>query len=295
MKRILTAIVLIVLVGLLIFLGKLWMVTLFAGVVAMLAAIEFRQISAAGERGPQPASRLGQGNPIPLWWTIFSIALFFVATFLRPQDTITAVVFSTLLLFTWNTFRTPLARVLPETAAGLLLLIYIAYPLTLVPLIWNRDQGDGLVLVIFLFLCVWSGDIAALYIGKRLGRHKLAPTLSPNKTWEGAIASVVASIIFGVGLILYGDWLTMHGSSFTRLHTNAPWWQFLLLAILLNIAAQFGDLLESALKRGANVKDSGTMLPGHGGVLDRIDALLLAAPILWFVLVAREFFALGSF
>jgi phosphatidate cytidylyltransferase len=295
MKRILTAIVLIVLVGLLIFLGKLWMVTLFAGVVAMLAAIEFRQISAAGERGPQPASWLGQGNPIPLWWTIFSIALFFVATFLRPQDTITAVVFSTLLLFTWNTFRTPLARVLPETAAGLLLLIYIAYPLTLVPLIWNRDQGDGLVLVIFLFLCVWSGDIAALYIGKRLGRHKLAPTLSPNKTWEGAIASVVASIIFGVGLILYGDWLTMHGSSFTRLHTNAPWWQFLLLAILLNIAAQFGDLLESALKRGANVKDSGTMLPGHGGVLDRIDALLLAAPILWFVLVAREFFALGSF
>jgi phosphatidate cytidylyltransferase len=283
MKRILTAIVLIVLVGLLIFLGKLWMVTLFAGLVAMLAAIEFRQFSAAG------------GNPIPLWWTIFGIALFFVATFLRPQDTITAVVFATLLLFTWNTFRTPLARVLPESAAGLLLLIYIAYPLTLIPLIWNREQGDGLVLVLFLFLCVWSGDIAALYIGKRFGRHKLAPTLSPNKTWEGAIASIAASVLFGVGLILYGDWLTTHGSSFTRLHTNAPWWQFLVLAVLLNIAAQFGDLLESALKRGANVKDSGTMLPGHGGILDRIDALLLAAPILWFVLVIREFFALGSF
>jgi phosphatidate cytidylyltransferase len=283
MKRILTAIVLIVLVGLLIFLGKLWMVTLFAGLVAILAAIEFRQLSASG------------GNPIPLWWTIFAIALFFVATFLRPQDTITAVVFATLLLFAWNTFRTPLARVLPETAAGLLLLIYIAFPLTLIPIIWNRDQGDGLVLVIFLFLCVWSGDIAALYVGKRFGRHKLAPTLSPNKTWEGAVASVVASVIFGVGLILCGDWLTLHGSSFTRLHTNAPWWQFLVLAILLNIAAQFGDLLESALKRGANVKDSGTMLPGHGGLLDRIDALLLAAPILWFVLVVREFFALGSF
>lgn len=283
MKRILTAIVLIVLVGLLIFLGKLWMVTLFAGLVAILAAIEFRQISAAG------------GNPIPLWWTLFAIVLFFLATFERPQDTITAVVFATLLLFGWNTFRTPLARVLPETSAGLLLLLYIAFPLTLIPIIWNRDQGDGLVLVIFLFLCVWSGDIAALYAGKRFGRHKLAPTLSPNKTWEGAIASVVASVIFGVGLILYGDWLSLHGSSFTRLHTNAPWWQFLLLAILLNAAAQFGDLLESALKRGANVKDSGTMLPGHGGVLDRIDALLLAAPVLWFVLVIREFYSLGSF
>ena len=283
MKRILTAIVLIVLVGLLIFLGKLWMVTLFAAVVAMLAALEFRQLSAAG------------GNPIPLWWTIFAIILFFLATFLRPQDTITAVVLSTLILFGWNTFRTPLARVLQETAAGPLLLIYIAYPLTLIPLIWNREQGDGTVLVLFLFLCVWSGDIAALYIGKRFGRHKLAPELSPNKTWEGSVASIIASVVFGVGLTLYGNWLPTHGSSFTRLHTNAPWWQWALLAVLLNAAAQFGDLLESALKRGAGVKDSGTMLPGHGGILDRIDALLLAAPVLWFVLAIREFFALGSF
>ena len=169
MKRILTAIVLIVLVGLLIFLGKLWMVTLFAAVVALLASLEFRQLSAAG------------GNPIPLWWTIFAIILFFLATFLLPQDTITAVVFSTLLLFAWNTFRTPLARVLQETAAGPLMLIYIAYPLTLIPLIWSRAEGDGLVLVIFLFLCVWSGDIAALYIGKRFGRRKLAPELSPTR------------------------------------------------------------------------------------------------------------------
>src|SRR5581483_9557705 len=283
MKRALTAIVLIVLVGLLIFLGKLWMVTLFAALVAALAALEFRQLSAAG------------GNPIPLWWTLFAITLFFLATFERPQDTITAVVFSTLLLFAWNTFTTPLARVLQETAAGLLLLIYIAFPLTLIPIIWIRAEGDGLVLLLFLFLCVWSGDIAALYVGKRFGRRKLAPELSPNKTWEGAIASVIASVVFGVGLILYGDWLSLHGSSFTRLHTDAPWWQFVLLAILLNCAAQFGDLLESALKRGAGVKDSGTMLPGHGGILDRIDALLLAAPVLWFVLVIREFYSLGSF
>jgi phosphatidate cytidylyltransferase len=283
MKRILTAIVLVVLVTALILFGKLWMVTLFAALVATLAALEFRQLTAAA------------GNPIALWWTLLAIALFFGATFLRPQDTITAVVFSTLLLFSWNTLRAPLARVLPETAAGLLMLIYIAFPLTLIPQIWNRPEGDGTVLVFFLFLCVWSGDVAALYIGKRFGRHKLAPELSPNKTWEGAIASVLASIVFGVGLILYGDWLSLHGSSFTRLHTDSPWWQWMLLAVLLNAAAQFGDLLESALKRGAGVKDSGTLLPGHGGILDRIDALLLAAPVLWFVLVIREFFALGSF
>ena len=283
MKRILTAIVLIALVGALIFLGKLWMVTLFAAVVAGLAALEFRHLAASG------------GNPIPLWWTIVAIALFFVTTFLRPQDTITAVAFTTLLLFLWNTFRTPLDRVLPETASGLMLLVYIAYPLTLIPLIWNREQGDGTVLVLFLCICVWSGDILALYVGKRFGRHKLAPTISPNKTWEGAIASVAGSVFFGLALILLGDWFTAQGSSFTRLHTDTPWWEWLLLAVLLNLAAQFGDLLESALKRGAHVKDSGTLLPGHGGVLDRIDALLLAAPVLWFVIAIREFFALGSF
>jgi phosphatidate cytidylyltransferase len=283
MKRILTAIVLIALVAALVLLGKLWMVTLFAALVAALAALEFRQLSAAG------------GNPIPLWWTLAAVALFFFATFLRPQDTITAVVLATLVLFSINTLHAPLPRVLPETSAGLLLLIYIAFPLTLIPQIWNRPEGDGTVLILFLFLCVWSGDIAALYIGRRFGRRKLAPELSPNKTWAGAIASGIGSVILGLGLIFYGDYLSSSGSSFTRLHTTTPWWQWLLLAILLNLAAQFGDLLESALKRGAGLKDSGALLPGHGGILDRIDALLLAAPILWFVLVIREFYSLGSF
>jgi phosphatidate cytidylyltransferase len=257
------------------------MVTVFSAIVAALAAYEYVQIASAG------------GSPIPLWWMAASVALFFLVVNFQPQDTIAAVSLATLVLFTWSAFTTPLHRVLGETAAGLFALLYICYPLTLLPQLLVK--WDGPALLLFLFICVWSGDIAALYIGKRYGRRKLARRLSPNKTWEGAIASVVASALFGMALVGVGEYLSRHGSNFTRLHTSEPWWQSLALAIILNIAAQLGDLLESALKRGVNMKDSGTLLPGHGGILDRIDALLLAAPVLWFVLALKDYYSMSIF
>ncbi len=217
----------------------------------------------------------------------------FVAAALSFQDNLAMLSFATLVLFAWNAFRTPLPRVLGETASGLFLLIYIVFPLTLLGELWKQEDGPALLL--FLFLCVWTGDIAALYIGKAFGKHKLAPQLSPNKTWEGAFASVAASVLFGMALIGLGEYLSRSGSGFTRLHTSEPWWQSLILAIILNVAAQLGDLLESALKRGVGVKDSGTLLPGHGGMLDRIDALLLAAPVLWFALEIKQYFSMGNF
>ena len=142
-------------------------------------------------------------------------------------------------------------------------------------------------------LSVWAGDTAALYIGRAFGRHKLAPHLSPGKTWEGSAASILGSLLAAGALILLSDQLSAHGN--TLIHISEPVWQTLALAAILNIAAQLGDLLESAVKRGAGVKDSGTMLPGHGGILDRIDALLLAAPVLWFALLLKETFGLGRF
>ena len=280
MTRVLTALVLIVLVVALVLFGQPWMITLLCAVVAALAAYEYIGLAARSN------------SPVPLWWMAAAIALFFLVVYKWPQDTIAAVSLATLVLFTWNAFRTPLERVLGETAAGLFALLYIAYPLTLIPQLWRQEDGPALLL--FLFLCVWSGDIAALYVGRRFGRHKLSP-LSPNKSWEGAIASILASMAFGMALVGAGEYLARSGSSFTRLHTTEPWWQSLLLAALLNVAAQLGDLLESALKRGANAKDSGTLLPGHGGVLDRIDALLLAAPALWFILSLKEFYSFGIF
>jgi len=114
----------------------------------------------------------------------------------------------------------------------------------------------------------------------------MAPKLSPKKTWEGAAGSMAGSILCGLALVAFGGNLYRHGISLL-LYTQ-PGWYWVGMAILLNVAAQIGDLLESAIKRGANRKDSGSILPGHGGVLDRIDALLLALPVLWYVLLFRQ-------
>jgi phosphatidate cytidylyltransferase len=196
-----------------------------------------------------------------------------------------------LFLLAWTGFREPLDRVLPDAARGLFGLVYVAYPLTLIPMIWNRDDGKPLLL--FLMVSVWAGDIAALYIGRRWGRHKLTH-LSPNKTWEGTFASVGGSLLAGLAVVLAGNLLSTYESN-TILHIVEPVWQSAVLAVIINVAAQLGDLLESAIKRGAGVKDSGTILPGHGGVLDRIDALLVAAPVLWCVLLLKDAFSLGRF
>jgi phosphatidate cytidylyltransferase len=287
MQRILTAVVLIAAVFALIFFGQLWMITLFAAIVAELAAYEYLQLAAVG------AESHGVKLRIPFWWMALGTALAFVVTLSNfPVEAQLPVLSAlTLVLFAWNGFRAPLIQVLPDTAQGLFGLIYIAYPLTLIPLLWNKE--DGPTLVLFLMVCVWAGDIAALYIGRAFGKHKLAPRLSPGKTWEGSFASILGSILAASIVVLIADALTARGN--TLLHISEPLWQSLLLAAILNIAAQLGDLLESAIKRGAGVKDSGTMLPGHGGILDRIDALLLAAPVLWYALLIKDYFGLGRF
>lgn len=112
----------------------------------------------------------------------------------------------------------------------------------------------------------WVGDTAAMMVGRAVGRHKLAPVISPGKTWEGAIASLVAGTAFGVGYMLWAI-------------PDFPWTKTLAMAAAANVAGQIGDLAESVLKRGANIKDSGTMLPGHGGWLDRVDSTLFAMPV----------------
>lgn len=279
MKRILTAVVLITGIFAVIFLGQLWMLTLVACVIAELAAYEYLKLANSG------------GARIPVWWMAAATALLFYVTYYRPVEAQLPVLSAlALVLLAWAAFREPIERVLPDAAIGLFGLLYIAYPLTLMPMIWSRDDGKPLLL--FLMVCVWVGDSAALYVGRPFGRHKLS-RLSPNKSWEGSIASVAGSILAGLGVVYLGQALSARGN--TVLHILQPVWQSVVLAIIINVAAQLGDLLESAIKRGAGVKDSGAMLPGHGGILDRIDALLIATPVLWCVLLLKDAFGLGRF
>lgn len=130
-------------------------------------------------------------------------------------------------------------------------------------------------LLVFLFLILMGSDAAAYYTGKTLGKHKLAPVISPGKTWEGAIGGLLASLALAAA------------ASFT-FFTELKWYAALPLAAVMMVVGVVGDLAESAIKRGANAKDAANLLPGHGGLLDRLDSLLFNAPLLYYF--ARFYF-----
>jgi phosphatidate cytidylyltransferase len=173
-----------------------------------------------------------------------------------------AVALSTLILFS----RTPLPEALPALGALAFGIPYFAAALASLDLLQLLDPW----FVVLLLAIVWLGDSAAYYVGSAVGRHKMAPVISPKKSWEGAAASFV------VALAAAAVWdVTRRG----RLEPG-----LLAAAALTALAAQIGDLVESLLKRSSGVKDSGHILPGHGGAFDRVDALLFAAPVLLFSL-----------
>jgi phosphatidate cytidylyltransferase len=162
-----------------------------------------------------------------------------------------------------------LRDVLPQVSCAFLGAFYAFAP-------WRFSidlRRQSIHLLLFAMALNWAGDSAAYYIGRRFGKHKLAPIVSPKKSWEGAIASVVGSVIFG--LLYLGHFMP-----------QLAWWNVAAMATIANIAGQFGDLAESAMKRGAGVKDSGHLLPGHGGILDRVDSSLFALPVVYLLYAA---------
>lgn len=127
-----------------------------------------------------------------------------------------------------------------------------------------RDSGDlGFAVIIFLFAVIWCTDIFAFFGGRSLGGPKLAPAISPNKTWSGFVSGLIGGVLAGVTAALFLS------------ESNLAW--VVLLATIVSVAGQLGDLFESGLKRTFGVKDSGNLIPGHGGVMDRVDSLIFAA------------------
>jgi phosphatidate cytidylyltransferase len=287
-KRIATAVVLIPIVLLLVLRAPVALVAVVTAVIALLTTQEFLKLTES--YGVQPLRKptygfvvlfflllvLNMGQDKPLLSTeIFGVIAVFTGS-------IAAFVFLTIAMR-----REDLRSGYPAAAASAFAIAYIALPLAM--LVQLRQQWAGAFLILYLLLVVWSGDIFAYFVGKAVGRHLMSPRVSPKKTWEGAVASVVASVGIGGALFYYASpvstallqWgLIQRRDGMFGLERPALL-PILVLTAVLNIAAQLGDLVESLIKRGAGVKDSGALLPGHGGMLDRIDALLFAAPVLW--------------
>lgn len=232
-----------------------WFAVLLIAVV--LAAVELvRMVRPQLPNAPLTA--------LPALVALFGLALFATRT-VEPTITLLAAG----LLTTFGTAalvllgRTPLDEVLPAVALLAFGTPYLALPVVALTRLQEIDPW----LVVLVLAVVWLGDTAAYYVGRRIGRHKMAPRVSPNKSWEGAAASLVTALVTAA----VWCWIVLGGLD----------WRVLALGLVANTVGQIGDLFESLIKRGAGAKDSGTLLPGHGGLLDRIDALLLAAPVAW--------------
>jgi len=254
MKRVLTALLMIPLVAYAVLWAGFWV---FFGILALAAVLSYREynaITAGYGFGAPGVAGYGAGllllvwtnEPlIPAWFLVVGFAVIALMFALRPDD---------------------VSKSVPRAALLLLGIVYIfgcwkcAIPL--------REDFGSRHWLMYTLLLNWAGDIGAYYVGRTFGRHKLAPVVSPKKSWEGSIASVVTSVVVA------GAYLWHFVPNRNPLH-------ILGLTVAANIAGQFGDLAESALKRGAGVKDSGGILPGHGGFLDRVDSTLFALPVIY--------------
>lgn len=295
MKRVLTAVVLIPLVLVLLFKAPDWLYSAVIGLVAVIAVHEYFGIAKHYQE-----RLFGYVVEVAVGLYFLGHCLHRIPAFGMPgfgdwfeglSFDLTGYRVLPLVLLLLGLMFKDLRQALPAAAISYLGFLYIAITMGEISLVGHSMNGR--ILVFVFLIAVWSGDIFAYYAGRAFGKHKLAETISPKKTWEGAIASVLGAVavtillfryINEIGVVLVKlDAFPSQSVLYTGVGIHSPpLWLAVSFGLCVNIAAQLGDLVESALKRGAGLKDSGNLLPGHGGMLDRIDALLLAAPVLWF-------------
>jgi len=248
MKRFLSAVLLIPIILYAVVWGHPFVFLAVLSAVALLCQYEYAGIvKQYGIQGPGP---LGYGAGLLL--------------LLVPGQELAGLVAVALIALTISASNGHFVKGLPRAAALTFGVVYIFGCWKFGVLL--REASPHWLM--FTLALNWIGDTAAYYAGRSLGRHKLAPRVSPSKTWEGTFASVVASVVFGAFYL-------PHFVPAVTLPAAAG------IALIANIAGQVGDLAESALKRGANVKDSSALLPGHGGWLDRVDSSLFSMPVVY--------------
>jgi phosphatidate cytidylyltransferase len=189
-----------------------------------------------------------------------------------PHWTALGILITFCIVFMVAVFRFPAFDV-DDIAINFLGLIYIGW--TMAHLIAFDSLGNGRLLVLYLFVAIWSSDSGAYFVGRLLGKHKLCPRVSPKKTIEGSIGGIVTTCVLLSLLNLYVAML--------------PSVVVVIIAVVISIIGQVGDLIESLIKRYYGVKDSGKLLPGHGGVLDRFDSIMLAAPVMYYCIVIAQY------
>lgn len=177
-------------------------------------------------------------------------------------------------IFITQLFRSEQSNPLLNTSMSFLGIVYVGW--LSAHLLYLRDLPGGFFYVILVLLVTWANDTGAYFVGMNLGKRKLCPKISPNKTIEGALGGLISALIV---TFLTGIWI----------NTSLPQFAFspvdlLFLGLLISLAAQFGDLVESLFKRDAGLKDSSNLIPGHGGILDRFDSLLFATPVVYYYL-----------
>ncbi len=175
---------------------------------------------------------------------------------------VTVIIMAILMGFEWNDMLNSAKSIKHKLSWKITAVLYTAIPCASLIFIMNHHQGQKIVT--WLILTIWITDIFAYFCGRGIGGPKLLPKISPNKTWSGLIGGILAATIFGY---YAGNYL---GSDCPEMLIS--------LTALLAIYAQIGDLIESWIKRMFDIKDSGTMIPGHGGILDRVDGIILTAP-----------------
>ena len=283
-QRVITALLLIPLPVAAVWFGEPWFTSLVA-VFGVLAALEFYRLGSSAKASP--VTYLGL-----LFTLLFIISrnpdlLSRLTTNLDPTLISPLILAAAMVLtLTWILLRRKKDGAVASWAWTMAGILYVGWLLGhVVSLRGLTDSYGSDILgrnwVFFILLATVASDTAAFFIGRAVGRHKLAPQISPNKTWEGAIAGVIGAIVFS---LLFTP--TELFSLTNPLHIQGiSYGEAILLGALVSIFGQFGDLAESLLKRNAKVKDSGNLLPGHGGVLDRLDSIIFAGVVVYYFAV----------